>query len=364
MTLPDLAEWESLSPQDQEAIASTVGQSRPGQPRFVGLQEHGLGGRRRRIAHFHVDETDFVLIPGGTARLGFDPDTWTATAAELESWRETAKELQLPCDIRAYLRTVVSPPRIARISPCLVEITPQELGWQPASLDDADVQDLLKPTVIPDYLPDELKAALTRRLAAAEKKGQPRTKGMFGRDTLLRVVEFPDGTKTAIRNVLPRHRDVIQHIEESGFQIPTSDEWEYFCGGGTGTLFRWGDHSPIDLYPTDVSVTEAQWRLDWLIAGGDLDPPPEGFHPDWDLHRRPNGFGLLIASISIGRELLGEPGQLRGGDGGASSCGGEGFFQGWLPLATAWCDPRSCQRDPQEPIFPSIPVARRILRLA
>ena len=39
------------------------------------------------------------------------------------------------------------------------------------------------------------------------------------------------------------HADLVGHLKNDGFRLLTSDEWEYLCGGGIATLFRWGDES-------------------------------------------------------------------------------------------------------------------------
>jgi hypothetical protein len=356
MGVPDLADWDRLSADDQRRIAMTVSRSQPERFRFARLQDHELGAARHRLAHFLMEDGEFVLIPGGLAKLGFDPEDWNPTSLERASWEQTAAELGLTGNLQDYLRSVVSPPRTVRIAPCLVEVAMREVGWEPASDDDPHVRELLQPVELPDYLPESMRASIEKRMSR-----RPRTGGFFSTEEVLRVVHHANGSVQASRNVLRHHADVIRHIEQRGFRLPTFDEWEYFCGAGTRALFRWGDHVPCDRYPSDVSPEEARWRLQWVIADGDLDPPPEGFQPDWDLHLRPNAFGLVIATPQPGWELLHEPGRRRGGDGGNSICGGEGFFKGWLPLATAWCDALSCHRDPEDPIFPSIPVVRRVL---
>src|SRR5205814_9468821 len=50
------------------------------------------------------------------------------------------------------------------------------------------------------------------------------------------------------------HAELAEHFKTSGFRFPTSDEWEFACGSGEPTLFRWGDHAPCDRYPLDCGT--------------------------------------------------------------------------------------------------------------
>jgi formylglycine-generating enzyme required for sulfatase activity len=85
------------------------------------------------------------------------------------------------------------------------------------------------------------------------------------------------------------HEQLAEGLGLAGFRFPKPDEWEYACGRGEPTLFRWGDHVPCDRYPTDISPAE------WSLSAGKLEYPTEGFVSDWDDHRQPNAFGLVIA---------------------------------------------------------------------
>ena len=149
----------------------------------------------------------------------------------------------------------------------------------------------------------------------------------------------------------------------NGFRFPTSDEWEFLCGSGARTLFRWGDHAPCDRYPTDISPDEAAWRRDWVLSGGTLERPGEGFTSGWDFHRRANAFGLSIAEDPYKSELVAEADRTRGGDGGSMICGGAGFFLGWLTLASAYFEDHACKREPREPIAAGYTVGRRVMPL-
>jgi hypothetical protein len=102
---------------------------------------------------------------------------------------------------------------------------------------------------------------------------------------------------------------VLAGFAADGFRTPTPDEWEHACGGGSRTLWRWGDDTP-DAYDCNV----------------------QGWH-----HCQANAFGLHIAySTYHSAEYCSPPACARGGDGGASTCGGLGFFLAWLVLATSY----------------------------
>lgn len=120
------------------------------------------------------------------------------------------------------------------------------------------------------------------------------------------------------------------------FRLPASDEWEHLIGGGSTTLFRWGDHAPTDRYPID-----------------------EGF----SLHRQPNAYGVSSDGNPYHSELLDTPEVVRGGDGGMMICGGAGYWIAWLTLATAFFDRETMTQFAGQPIDPDYVRVRRVLNV-
>jgi hypothetical protein len=178
-----------------------------------------------------------------------------------------------------------------------------------------------------------------------------------------RIRKNKDGSINAERSTNQTQTQLAEEFNAAGFRLPTSDEWEYVCGCAEQTLFRWGDHVPCDRYPTDINPKEAKYRREWALSAAKLEPPPQSFTRDWDLHVKPNGLGVSIASNPYHCELVAESGITRGGDGGCSICGGYGFFAGWLPLATAYFEAQFCKFDPSEPIAAGYTLGRRVLEL-
>ncbi len=104
-----------------------------------------------------------------------------------------------------------------------------------------------------------------------------------------------------------------EYVAPDGFRLPTSDEWEYACAAGARTLWRWGDETTMILM--DMRSNPA---------------------PAWDLHLRPNAFGLLIGTHPANWECTAEWQVMRGGDGGTALNVLPGRFLEWLTLASAF----------------------------
>lgn len=313
--------WESLTPAEREASARRLAMQLPSGFAFGEIRDCGPGEQQRSVALFQQDNAAFVLIPGGEVSIGYDADRpWEPNPEERESWEETAEEYGIAESLQEYIAGVTLRVRQVELPPLLVETAAGEVGWEAVEIDDRQVQEIIR---------------LHRsRSHVTVSDGETST----------RVRRGPDGSVIAERSLSRTHEELAAELHAEGFRFPTSDEWEYACGGGARTLFRWGDHVPCDRYPTDAS-------------------PAETFAPDWDLHRRPNSFGLFIASDPYKCELVAETGVTRGGDGGGMICGGAGFFIGWLTLATAYFEEDSCKLEPDEPVPHGYTIGRRVLEL-
>lgn len=335
-----LDHWDRMSASEREAAAKRMVVDLPGGFAFDSVQDFRLGARQHHVALFAFGHAKFALIPAATASIGFDADRrWDPTPEELESWQNTAKEYGIDKSIQEYVVEITKRCRQVELGSFLVETVPYEFGWENVSLADPEVQDIL------------------------QNHGNERSVEVSRGKVSWRVRWRDEGSFVAERSLAQTHAELAKELQTTGFRFPTSDEWEYLCGCGDPTLFRWGDHVPCDRYPTDTSPEEAAFRRQWVLSGGKLEYPPEGFAADWDIHRRPNAFGVSIASNPYQNELVAEIGITRGGDGGCTICGGAGFFIGWLTLATAYFEEHSCQHDPAEPVLIGYTYGRRMLSL-
>ncbi|MBG6105562.1 hypothetical protein IW249_005976 [Micromonospora vinacea] len=87
--------------------------------------------------------------------------------------------------------------------------------------------------------------------------------------------------------------------------------------------------------PCEVSLTPDDPRVLNLIASkrAQLDGVSQSAR-----HRETNLWGLTIGQDPYRHEATIERTTVCGGDGGSTTCGGSGFFLGWLALATAYRD--------------------------
>jgi hypothetical protein len=309
-----LDRWKSLSAADREAAAKKLGSSLPSGFTFDSVERSD--SLVEAIAFFSFQDARFALIPGGIFELGFDAERHRQpTDEEQECWQDTAKESGFSESIHEYVVSVTFRPRQVDLDPFLIETAAREVAWESIDATDHKIRALLK----------EYKNGVT----------------VCSGETTTRIQRKADGSVTAERSLKQTHAQLAEQLKKSGFRFPTSDEWEFACGCGQPTLFRWGDHAPCNGYPIDVGTKATVWNL----------------------HRQPNAFGLSIASNPYFFELVGEGGTTRGGDGGTRICGGSGFFVGWLPLATAYFEEYFCTHDLAEPVLPGYTVGRRVLDL-
>jgi hypothetical protein len=308
--------WEALSPAERRAAAKAVANELPGGFEFDTTRACRLGPVRKSVAFFRYGESKFALIPGGTFEVGYDRNRpWAPNPDELDSWRDTGEEYGLRGLIARHIARVTTRRRKIKLAPLLVETIAGEVGWEPVALDDPEV----------------------RQIRRQYRRAPQITVYRDGVSTRVRRLE--DGSVVAERSRPRTHGQLAAALRKAGFRFPTSDEWEYLCGAGTPTLFRWGDHVPCDRYPIDVGAK-------------------------WDLHLRPNAFGLHIAYNPYHMELVAEVGTTRGGDGGNLICGGAGFFVGWLTLGTAYFEREACKHGPKETLMEGYYIGRRVLELS
>jgi formylglycine-generating enzyme required for sulfatase activity len=270
----DVEAWDAAGIAERVAVARASCQ-RFGLE-FVQIRDCNQAGVHHAVAVARFDGAEWMLVPGGRVRLGYEPESFTPSAAELASYEDSRNEYGLP-ELEQFLQDVLPVARWVDVGPLWMEARSRPMGQEAVDLSSESAQS----------------GGATYR--------------------------SPDGTTYRQQPVAPI--DCIAAATRP-CRLPTPDEWEWACRAGTSTLFRWGDRCPSDEYPVE--------------------------NAKFGEHRRPNAFGLWIATDPYDYEPTADPTVAVGGDGGGMMCGGSGFLLGWLALASAW---RLTLDDPDVPVF-------------
>ncbi|WP_329101383.1 hypothetical protein OG792_20910 [Micromonospora sp. NBC_01699] len=254
----------------------------------VGLKSTAYVGRSHRVALFDRDGMRFALVPGGRPALGYDAARFQPVSHQAVSYADSASEFGLP-PLVEYVDAMTSPVRRVEMPAMLVAVEAFDPCEVPLAPDDPRVLELLASRG------DRLGGVSTFRSAGGLRVEFDQA-GQVVRARATREVSFDEG---------------MSGLASIGLRTTTADEWEWACGAGAATLFRWGDDCPNDGYPFDYKTGP---------------------------HRQKNLWGLAIGQDPYKHETTTERTIVCGGDGGSTTCGGSGFFLGWLTLATAYCD--------------------------
>ncbi|BDU01077.1 MULTISPECIES: hypothetical protein [Nocardia] len=278
--------WRELSDESAMGVARAV--ARENDAELIGVYRHEYAGRQQRIALFERAGMRFSLVPADRVRLGYDGDRFVPSPHQVVSYADSVEEYGLPA-IAEFVDAMTSPDRVVELPAMLVGVEALEPCLESVRIDDPRVQQLV-----------------------AESGPRTGTITHLGPGGGLKV-EFGELGQVQRAWVAEQisYEQALGSASVLGVRASTPDEWEYACGAGASTLFRWGDDSLDDGYPFDHRRGP---------------------------HRESNLWGLKIGQDPYRHEFTTEPTIVCGGDGGGATCGGSGFFLGWLTLATAYRD--------------------------
>jgi hypothetical protein len=308
---------------ERHALLEGIAQSNPSFT-LKSFAQFDLYGLSTPSAIYDHHGLEFVFVPGDTVTLGWSSFSEAISNVELSErgWSSIEK-------FTDFLRVYMSPVREVTIGPMLVERRPKELGWREVDGDSTEFRSVFGGELPPIH--DGPSRVLM---------GFNRFKIIFGR-----------GQRLCFLYKAMTYDELIERFESEGFRLPTEDEFEYLCGGGKRTLYRWGE----------LLLSECAHQFGIPKEGTAIDPSDgEERDPFWLSDA--NFFGVSICFDPYKVELLQDSPVLgKGGDGGVAMCGGEGQFQAFLPYATFYRDPfGSPSRDD---VAGDYTVARKIKRL-
>ncbi|MDS0527417.1 SUMF1/EgtB/PvdO family nonheme iron enzyme [Clostridium sp. SHJSY1] len=316
------ANFQSLPVSERETILKDLENTEPGFI-FKRFERFERFGQVTDTAVYEFEHSEFVFVPGDSVTLGWDSFVVGMDDTTREELMENLQEYGIT-DLEEFLKENMSEVRKVNIGPMLVERKLNDIGWVKADF-------------------KTIEASENKRFKEAIKEMQAGECNQYIINDTLRLRKN-NGEITADIYESVSYEDFVENIERLGFRLPTEDEWEYLCGGGSRTLFRWGDSFDYDMHLyhfEKVTPEKAEYDLEM-----------------------PNQFGISIGYNPYKYEVLMDSNQfLKGGDGGCNICGGLGLALGYLPVSTYYRDINAFELDYEEDLDGDFTFYRRIIRL-
>jgi hypothetical protein len=331
MTNPQLFRPAYLQLPDPErrALLEGIAASHP-EFTLISFRTFQLYGLSTPSAIYTRRGVEFVFVPGDTVTLGWDSFSQPPSADAARPFLEEEGFRSLDRYVE-YMKRRTSPVRQATIGPMLVERRPKPIGW------------IDLPADTPNFA--EIVAQATQNCGLVTVSGNETT--YYGRLKIIKI-----GNKTHYYTYAEMNYDeFVQKVQEEGFRLPTEDEFEYLCGGGSRTLYRWGD----------FLHGEVACQFDIPFESEPIDPSDEADRNPDDLAGA-NFFGVSICFDPYKSEVVMDSEvRSKGGDGGSALCGGGGDVEGFLPYVTFFRDWGIGMF--REQVTGNYTVSRKILRL-
>lgn len=305
--------WKDTSKLEKERLMRELEDRLPEGFTYQRIEQFERYGQRLETGIFTYNDCEFVFVPGDKVTLGWSSNQWPGDIdqATLDDLNEGLSYMGIDlADAAKVLQDQMSPLREAVIGSMLVERHPHSAGWTEVTkqeLNPEDHEDILKQL---DIFKDSISLS-------------------YEEDQTYRL----DRDGDEIRIYLFDHTEDFAQWSgsklEKHFSILNEDDWEYLYGGGSRTLFPWGDSFDYTMKVGHFGELDRPDPTIFNLHEGDEDRP-------YDLEL-PNAFGVCFLGDPYQRELVVSKEGIvssKGGDGGYNICGGMGIFWGYLPVAT------------------------------
>ncbi|SEW53731.1 SUMF1/EgtB/PvdO family nonheme iron enzyme [Chitinophaga arvensicola] len=291
-------DWNALSEKEATAILTFLTETQLPEFSIRSFERFSKFNQHTFTVVLDYKGSEFVFVPGDTVTLGLNEYPMTSANKE----QLAALNGTTPTETDEWLQARLSPLRTVTIAPMIVERYAQETGYLPVSPDDGRL-------VSDKYF----KQALNDLLNSSREKYAYTVNNSFRLNK--------DGQDiTAFLYQPATYDELVADVANNGFRLPTEDEWEYLCGGGSRTIFPWGNE-------IDPTKKYRHFAADHH--------PDEPFFLDTFNH-----FGIVIANNPYHYEItMDSEWFLKAGDGGCNICGGSGLELGYLSAGTYYRDP-------------------------